>query len=157
MIRTQDEIVQQIKKDSGGFINFAPEVLTPYLDFDHVREYLKDGTTAADWEGSRASYTRESVLEEAKTYMRDYGWPKAADHRGISAHRTVQKMEAWLWLIGEDELVEACQDESQYAQYGAQILKAICEKLGWPMPDDEAALRMMRGEGCGEDDGCGCG
>ena len=82
------------------------------------------------------------------------------DHRGLSAGRSIDHFRAWLWMDGEDELVEQINSEDiPFAQYGAPILKAISEKYGAPTPDDDATLRMMLGSIC-EPDGCpyeGCG
>lgn len=155
-MRTQDQIVAKVREEAEKVLSFGPEALTPYLDFTHAREFLKPETTEAQWDEARNESGREAVLEEAKTYMAEFGWPKAQDHRGLSAVRTIDKMLAWIWLLGEDELF-AKVEATDYAQYGAPKLKIICEHFGWPIPDDEPTQRMMRGEPC--EQGCwqGCG
>lgn len=153
-MRTQDEIAERAHS-SSEFLNFAPDVIVPFLDFEHAQPFLKPEVTAGEW--ACKELTREAVLAEMREYMAEYGWPKVLDHRGLSAERTVQKMTAWLWLLGDDEAVAFAEDEGNYPQYGAPVLKFICERLGFPVPTDEEAHRMARGEPCGADYQCGCG
>lgn len=98
----------------------------------------------------------DRVRDEMRQYMAEVGWDKVLGHRGISAGRTVEKMTAWLWLLGDDEMVRFAEDDSNYPQYGAPILKAICEKYGFPIPDDPAARRMAVGRRCVPDCDEGC-
>lgn len=152
-LRTQDEIVTKLK-GSNSFFGFDSEVLVPYLDFEHAKPFLKPEASAETWPGKYPS--REEVLAEAKKYMEEIGWPKVEDHRGISANRTIEKMEAWIWMLGEDELLRRV-TEVDYPQYGAPKLKVICEHFGWPIPADPAIARMIDGDPCrpGCESGCG--
>jgi hypothetical protein len=158
-MRTQEEIVNKIKQQQKELISFHLEVLVFYLDFKHAKEFLKEDVKDEDWEKDKQKYTREIVLEEAKTYMANYGWPKCQGHRGISASRTLDKMKAWAWLLGDDSAVDEINrlEAHNYAQYGAPVLKYICERYGWPIPDDEATRRMMNGLPCVPDCSEGCG
>jgi hypothetical protein len=90
--------------------------------------------------------------------MRDYmefAWGKADDHRGLSAMRSVEKFKAWVWLLGNDKLVEFCEDDDHYAYYGAPVLQRICQEYSFPIPDDAGIQRMMKGLPC--KDGCTSG
>ena len=166
-MRTQEEIVLRIQKKSKEFLNFESEVLYDYLDYDHA-EPLKLQSPMPDREqfevqscgigGDAASYqhvlTEAQIPEQMAGYMR-FAWGKVEDHRGISAGRSVQKLAALAWLLGDDDVVAFAENEGNYAQYGAPILKHICEKYGLPIPDDAGLLRMMEGSPC--EDGCGMG
>ncbi len=155
-MRTQEEIVQRYEAvKADDVLGFRSEVLLLYLDFEHAKPYLKPDVTAESWNADVSKYDRDAVLEAAAKYM-VFAWGKVKDHRGISASRSVDKMTEYAWLLGEDALVEEI-GRTGYAQYGAPPLKLICEKLGFPLPDDEPTKRMMRGEPCC--DGCqeGCG
>lgn len=166
-MRTQEEIVLRIREKAQESISFQPEVLVSYLEFEAAKEFLTDFTDQlprmtpkARWDkDGHLGYTRENVLEEARTYMAQYGWPKCQDHRSLSASRTLDKMQAWAWLLGDDDVVEQIisLSETNYAQYGAPVLKFICEHYGWPIPDDEETQRMMQGLPCqaGCEQGCG--
>ena len=151
-MKTQDEIVKFLKRKDPSFFGFDREVLLQYLDFAHAKEFLKEGVTEEEWKNSRSlanhsELTREHILEEMKTYMRDYGWPKTQDHRGISANRTIEKMEAWGFIIEGQEFVDKLKS-IPYPSYGAQKLKWICEKFGFPIPDDAETVNMMNGKPC---------
>lgn len=151
MIRSSKEILARlevIKEDD--VLSFKREVLFAYLDYEAVKPSLKDGVTEEEWNAARAT----DPLEEARDYM-EFAWGKVEGHRGISAERSVGKMEEWLWLLGRDDLLEKVK-ETSYCQYGAPKLAVICEELGWPVPEDEGIQRMIRGEMCRPDceDGC---
>lgn len=156
-MRTQEEIVARINEVLDVPFNFEPDVLLPFLDFPHAKEFLKSETTEEAWVKVSGSERTDAVaLEEAKKYMAETGWDKAMNHRGLSAGRTVQKMRAWMWLIGNDELATLCDDNSKYREYGAPILAAICEKYNWPIPVDPGLENMIEGRPCREGCNEGC-
>jgi hypothetical protein len=154
-MRTRDQIAEYYKgRKRWDTLGFEAEVLLPYLDTEHLRPFCKEG---ADLSKHRAQpLTEPRVIREMKSYM-EFAWGKVIDHRGISAGRSVQKMRAWLWLLGDDELVSFCDDERNYPQYGAPILRRICQKYKLPIPKGEMVDRMARGLACqaGCDMGCG--
>lgn len=148
-MRTQEEIVAEIKRAAADeLLPFTAEAIIGYLDFEHAKEFLKLEAKAEDWK--QDPLTKEAVLGEMRTYMAEYGWDKALGHRGISANRTVTKMAAWTWLLGDEPITDP------YPSYGVPILKALCERYGFPIPGDEAVERMARGEGCSDhcEEGC---
>ena len=149
-MRTQDEIVARAMDDPGDNLGFGREVLAGYIDAVHIKPLLEEGADLEKWEADEP--TGENVLRDMKVYMK-FAWEEAQDHRGLSANRSVIKLKAWLWLLGDEGLV----DGVDYAQYGAPILHKVCERYGFPMPDDRSTKRMMDGLSC--EDGCqdGCG
>lgn len=151
-MRTAAEIVQRIK-ESKSFFGFEQEALIPYLTFEQARPFLKSEAKSEEWKPF--PLTEESVRAEMAAYML-FAWEKALDHRGLSAGRSVEKLSAWIWLLGDDvclSLVEA----AEHTNYGAPKLQVICDAFGLPMPDDEAARRMARGLPCRDDCDEGCG
>jgi len=86
----------------------------------------------------------------------EFAWGKIEDHRGISANRSIEKMEAWLWLLDDEETLAAL-EEAPYKNYGAPKLKVICDKYGFPVPQDETIQNMIASRPCREgcQDGCG--
>lgn len=152
-MRTAEEIVQQIK-GSKSLFGFEVSVWIVYLPFEQARQFLKPEADVSKWEYKEP--TRENILSEMREYMA-FAWSKVQDHRGLSANRSVEKMKAWLWLLEDQESFDFADDESNYAQYGAPILKHISEKYGFEIPESEEIERMARGESCGADFECGCG
>jgi len=65
-------------------------------------------------------------------------------------------MTAWVWLLGEDELLTRM-EATPYENYGAPILKLVCEHFDWPIPEGEDLARMAIGEKCCDDCCEGCG
>src|SRR5579871_5733471 len=153
-MRTQDEIVARIRdiKARQRAFEFGPEVLLPHLDFDHAREFLKADAKRESWEtpfvvdGVERRYplTEENARADFRAYA-EFAWGKAQDHRGLSAMRSVDKLSAWTWLLGRDDVLEQV-EEIDFAMYGCPILKVVCEAFGFPVPDDPETQRMIRGE-----------
>ncbi len=150
-MRTQDEIVEHIRANEG-LLDFTASALVPYLDFEHAKPWLKEDVTADQWKPTPLD--RETVLAEMREYM-EFAWGKVEDHRGISASRSVDKMGAWVWLLGDDEVL-ADFKATGYPNYGAPKLAVVCRAYGFPIPDDEGVQRMIQGDDCGIGD-CGCG
>jgi len=147
-MRSQDEIVAYIRANDDLF-GFAREVLIPRLDFEHAKEWLREGVTPEEWQELLES---EDVppLDAMRKYM-DFAIGKARDHRGLSASRSVMKLNAWTFLLGFEPI------EDPFPNYGAPILKALCQRHEFNWPDDDVALNRMA-EGLPCHDGCmeGC-
>ena len=152
-MRTPQEIINYYEVHTANdFLGFLGDVLLGQLPFEDAKPYLKDEATEEDW--GKPIPDRETLLAAVADYM-EFAWEKCVGHRGISATRSVQKMQAYMFLLGEDELEAVTQDESRYSQYGAPILWEICKKLGWPVAEGPEAERMARGLPC--IDGCEMG
>jgi hypothetical protein len=155
---TQKEIVERVKEKQKQLFNFESEVLVPYLSFKSAKPFLTEEATEEKWEKHRSKLTKTEILKDAKIYMKEIGWPKCQDHRGISASRTLMKMQAWVWLLGDDKVLRKIERmvDNNYAQYGAPVLDFICNHYGWPIPKDESLQRMIQGDRCGAEYNCGC-
>lgn len=84
---------------------------------------------------------------------------KAQDHRGLSASRSIDHFRAWLWMLSDDETLGFCDVEENYTNYGAPILREICENYGFDTPAETWFANMASGGPCSPDcrDGCGQG
>lgn len=156
-MRTLSEALTWYKQhEADDMLGFKLQVLLDYLPFELAKPYLKPEATAAAWHTDLHQFTPEQVIADARAYMA-FAWGKVLEHRGLSAGRSVEKMQMWCYLLGEDRLVALCNNENQYAKYGAPILLAICTMFGWPVPMDDRVARMAAGKSCrdGCDEGCG--
>lgn len=159
--RTLDEIVARIKSTGGPF-NFSADVLLEYLPFDLAQPFLRPEVTREQWETSIGTFSgygppcdksrpldpadREHILEATRHYAK-FGWEKVQDHRGLSASRTIDKMSAWLWLLGYED-GEVYDVDADWGQYGAGCLARICAELNFPIPSDNRIHRMIDGLAC---------
>ena len=154
-MRTQKEILARIDEiREEDFFGVEQSDLIGYLDFDNAKPFLKPETTEASW--TEILDKRVTPLDEMKKYM-SFALDKAENHRGLSAGRSVSHFRAWLWLIGDDELLAFINKEENYRYYGVPILRKIGEKYNIPLPTDETWFNnMSNGNRCSADCREGC-
>lgn len=157
MVRTDKDIVarvQAIERTGRDWLGVERNELVCRLSYDAARPLLKPDATGEGW-GEIFPRDRDTIVKEMRDYM-EFGWGKVLDHRGISASRTLSHMAGWLWLLEDDEMVGFVFDEANYMPYGAPVLKRICEKYEFPIPEGKTAARMGNGQPCrdGCEDGC---
>ena len=149
-MRTAEEIIARIKEPTDMF-GFGAEALAQFITFDEAGLVAAKDMTAESW-GPVTPREREKVVEVMGAYMA-FAWEKALNHRGISASRSVEKMRSWCWLLGEEDGIPW----GSYSNYGAPILKAICERYGFVIPTGPDAENMAAGRPCMPDCWEGCG
>lgn len=133
--RTQDEIVARVEHArKADMFGWRCEVLIPTLDFEHAKPYLKDGTTAEEWEADRRDDGVNDLLARAGSYLH-FAFGKAYNERGLSAGRSIQKLGEVAWLLGHDELAARMEREDGYEPYGLPLLRAFAKEFGFPVPD----------------------
>lgn len=147
-MRTQEEIVNHIKAAKSDLLGFESVELLRALDFEHAKSFF-NSLKKKDWKPDLL--TDEAVVKQVVDYM-DFAIDKATGHRGISASRSIAHYRAWLWLIGDDKLVKfADDDDNNYQNYGAPILKKIARKYKAPLPKGHRGKvfnAMAKGEMC---------
>jgi hypothetical protein len=154
-MRTQEEILHRIEeRDEFDIFGFEFDEYITALDFEHAKQFLKEGTTEAQWNESIDENNDEALRKAMIDYL-NFAVEKAVNHRGISASRSVAHYLAWFWLLGDNEMVAFIEDKDNYPQYGAPILAKAHERLGVKLPNDKLFLRMAQGECCS--DGCQMG
>jgi len=142
---------------SDSFFGFDKEVYVTYLTFNQAKPLLKTGAKPENW-GKVRSLSK--VEEDMKDYM-TFAIGKACDHRGLSAGRSIEKMQAYTAILEIDSQI----DWEQYGNYGAPILRQICDLMEWQELymteiDDwnrEPFNRMSQGKKCRDDCNEGCG
>lgn len=161
-MKTMEDLVKR-HGERHDMLGFDAEAVGKFLDYDAAlqcvrpdkQEDFKAKVSREEWAREEIKLTRENVIEVMREYMAEYGWDKAANHRGISANRTIIKMSAWLWILEDEDTLRELKD-TPYAQYGAPKLALICKKYDFPIPGDSGIQSMIRGEPCrpGCDEGC---
>lgn len=156
-MKTPREIFDRIKQvENRDYMGFSTGVLLGYLPYKKAKEFLKEEATEEEWKHDNPS--EKQVKGDMEEYM-GFALGKVEDHRGISSGRSIEKMTEWLWLLGDDELVNFATDSEHYENYGAPILKKICDKYGIEndILETEAFINMSEGKPCCAecDEGCG--
>lgn len=129
---TVDDVLERCRTNTDYF-GFSLDVLVPYLPIEMAREFLKPDVS--EWE--QLTLNRTVIINEMTEYM-EFAWEKALDERGLSANRSIIKMQAWLWLLGDTELLAFAENDRNYPMYGKPILRRICEVYELPVPVDIA-------------------
>lgn len=153
-IPTQTEILARIDQvDEDDFFGFRTQVLVRALTFEHARPWLNDDVTAEQW-AVQSPTTPNAIRKEATDYY-EFALTKIQGHRGMSAHRNIDKLTEYAWLLRLDDVVVAM-DAADFTQYGAPKVKAFADGMGLPWPDDEDLVRMVAGLPCTDEceDGC---
>lgn len=152
--RSQDEIVARIRAAAtDDWAGWRREVLATALTFEAAEGWRKEDVTAEEWGDPP---TLESLTADTRSYY-EFALEKIANHRGISAGRSVEKLTEYAWLLGRDDIV-AAMDAADYPQYGAPKVKAFAQGLGWwADPADPELARMADGLPCTDDCDEGCG
>lgn len=139
-MRTREEIIEKLRdlKNAPVTVDFfgvkGADLLT-FIPFSDAVEFLKKdhGISEADWagEGCPADLTREGILKLIEDYM-PFAWNKANDCRGLSAARSLDHFEVWMWLLGGEHWTYWIQViASHHTHYGKPHLVRICEHFGW--------------------------
>lgn len=169
-MRTQDEILQRFKVLHG-----APDDARGSLDdlFGFRQEALLESMTLETAERTgllkedfdRSKWTDPDVESTAREYLL-FAIGKAVNHRGLSAGRSIEKLGEWLWVLGDEALLERF-ELAPYAQYGAPKLALLVEEWGMQLYaedklteelfDVDSWQRMVRSEPCHPGCNRGCG
>lgn len=128
-MKTQQQILDRIMeiKEEDVF-GFEISILFDYLTVESMESLrgrvLKDDVDLSDHVTKTAD--EETIKAEMRDYM-EFAWAKANGFRGLSAGRSIQHYQAWLWLLGERDLAN---DIGNYQYYGKDKLVEICDYLG---------------------------
>lgn len=144
--RSQGELLEKYNSRSG-FLDFYGSVLLDFMELETAKPLLKE-ESVTDYESGKEKWAVVNTIEEAAQDFLDYmvfAWMKAEDQRGISATRSVQKLAAWLWVMGCDDLAAQVEDEGLYNPYGAPALIEVCTGMGIDVPE---SLREFASNPC---------
>ncbi len=135
--RTDAEIIARMEAvKANDFFGTISGDLMEYLGYEAAKPFLKEGVTLEQFTeaGLGKPRDRDSIVGQIKQYM-GFAWDKANNCRGLSAGRSLNHMQAWLWMLGEDAAADAL---DHYTLYGKPQLRAICERYGidWRALDD---------------------
>ncbi len=156
-MRTDEEILARIKalKDDD-LLGFETGDLLSRLSFEVAQAAGILRPDAKPW--TVESRRSADLIAEMKSYLA-FAWDKALNHRGISAGRSVNHYQSWMWLLGDDEYASI--DWERYRNYGAPILRQVTEFLEMEIQvpayhEKQEAIRMSEGLTCvpGCDSGC---
>jgi hypothetical protein len=157
-MRSQAEIRARFDRLRSGeeadVFGFAGEAIVEALERPSVEDLLTDPNT--EWR----------TVDLDKT-MRDYlafSVGKALGHRGISAVRSHEKFQVWLWCLNDQDLTDRF-ESAPYPQYGAPKLHVLVDHFGLETLSKEtfAAVsspewqNMIQGEHCLPNCQEGCG
>ena len=118
-MRTTEEILYRLAHYDGFF---CAGDLVSFLPYEEAKKYLKEGVTA-----EKFCEICETPEQAIKGYI-PFALEKAEGHRGISAGRSVEHFDNWIWMTGDEELYRQFNDAG-YAMYGCPQLKVVLENI----------------------------
>jgi hypothetical protein len=157
-MRSQGEIRARFDRlrlgDEPDQLGFKGEAIIEALERATMLDLLR--SPDADWNDVDLPATIRDYLV--------FAVGKALGHRGISAYRSIEKFDVWVWCLGDQDLADRFESAS-YPQYGAPKLQVLVEHFGLGNLPEEARTaldteewrRMTRGEFCTADCREGCG
>lgn len=123
VVRSPDEILARMDAIAPkDFLGWSRELLVGFLPFAYAKPYLKDGVTEDEWGPPQVDPVGALI-----DYL-GFAWGKSLGERGISAERSVDKIEQWLWLAGMDELLDRFL-AADYYPYGRPKLAIVTRAL----------------------------
>jgi len=122
-MRSQAEIRARFDRlrsgDEADVFGFAGEAIVEALERETVLDLIPDPST--DWHKVNLPQTMIGYLA--------FAIDKALGHRGISAVRSHEKFQVWLWCLNDQDLIDRY-DSADYQQYGAPKLRVLVEHFG---------------------------
>ncbi len=144
--RTQEEILEEANGE-GDFLGFGKGILIDYLDWKNAKEFYEDEFVKKVEGGKeKAPEAINDIYQTVQNFL-DYmvfGWMKALDERGISASRTINKLSAWLWILGREDLAKMIDNDDLYNPYGTPALIKLCGELDIEAPEDLIKFSKVR-------------
>lgn len=139
-LRSQEEIAKEMAEiiEEKNFMDFRPEVIIHYLNWEHAKPFLTEEYVKAVESGEKvfkAVDTIEECVQDFLDYM-NFAWGKSINQRGISASRSVAKLGMWAWLMNRQDISDVLNDDYLYNPYGAPALIKACEMLGITVPEE---------------------
>lgn len=161
-MRSQEDILNRfnaIRRSGKDIFGFRQEALLEAM----ILETAKRTELMSDLDSD--SWTEPDVESTARAYLL-FAVGKAVSHRGLSAGRSIEKLEEWLWVLGDEVVFNAFVD-ADYPQYGAPKLQVLVKAWDMESTVDEYVRtdghslsewrRMARGQSCTEFCTRGCG
>ena len=125
-MRTAEQIIEYYEKmKNEDFLGVIASDLFIHLQFEDVKPYLNEIATKESWEYIEPT---EKYLKSAIISYLPFAFQKANNQRGISASRSIQHFQTWLWLLEDQELFDFVSDSYNYEPYGLPMLNKIQEK-----------------------------
>ena len=113
------------QREDAALFSFHLDPVLPFATAEQLRPFTKDDVDLDEFEKElsehRKEYTKENILEEMKGYL-EFAFGKAYDERGLSAIRSIQKMQTYLVMLDNEELAEQI---TEFEDYGLPQLRAI--------------------------------
>lgn len=161
-MRSVEEILERIRYESDrDILGLSIGDLISVLTFEEAESIRNEDATKEDW-GKVSSKDCEDVKRQLIDYM-SFALEKCVNHRGISASRSIGHMRNYVWLMEDDEALVFVEDDSNYQNYGAPMLKYLSDRYGFDYKSvlDETEIKMFlnmsKGLPCGLGNDCGCG
>lgn len=150
-MKAAKEIAMKFEEENKKSASNWPDVLVGYIPYEQAKALglVKVGGDARDWKFKKL--VEKTVVDEMKAFV-DFALPKVAAHTSLAAMRGMDKLRAWTWLIDKDTEIAW----ENFPNFGAPVLKQICEKFEFGWPAHPVLNQMAKGLPCSPECVRGC-
>jgi hypothetical protein len=128
--RTNEEIAVFLRQrvEEPILFDFCSSDLMAYLSYPYAKEFIKPDVTEEQWNAAlptTALPRDEAGLRAAIREYLPFAFDKCDNERGLSAIRSIQHFEAWVWLLGDEEAIAFLANSDNYEPYGRPMLQYL--------------------------------
>lgn len=131
------QIAKRASTMNDDMLGFKIAVMNDYIPVQYGAAIFNPEFIKAVMAGKEKHEPIDDIYECAQDFL-DYmvfAWMKAENERGISASRSIEKLGAWLRIMGREDLHDLIHDNGLYNPYGAPALIKVCKELGIDVPE----------------------
>ena len=126
--RTQEEILKRIENIKGqDFFGLQTEKLSDFLEWENAKQFYKDEFVKKVDSGEEKKPKIPDVKQTIIDYI-PFAFEKAICEFGLSACRSMDYFQSWIWLDDPEFFDEIEILMTNYTDYGLPALNKIKEK-----------------------------
>ncbi len=104
-------------------VQWVREALVEFMTYQQAKPWVDED--ADSWDPPDT--TDDAIKARIADYL-GFAYEKAENERGISAIRSVVKLRAWVWLLGDDDFLAAF-DAAPDHSYGRPTLDVVAARI----------------------------
>lgn len=129
MMRTQEEIKNKLKEMITDVtldpLGFKREALYMFASYENLKSIGNLRISRDMWEP--IPLIRDDIVVVLKRLL-NVAYNRVIAHNMISVSRSFQKIEMYLWVLGDDEAIEYITNDRNFTAYGLPIIQYLMDR-----------------------------